>query len=101
MRYLERRAFDGFLRSLVAAGYELIGPTVRDGAIVLDRIDGAGDLPAGVGEEQAPGSYRLTRREDGRVFGWAHGPDAGKRYLFPPREVLSTIARDGTMHAAA
>jgi hypothetical protein len=49
VRYLDRPAFDGFLRSLVDAGYELIGPTVRDGAIVLDRIDGAVDLPAVVG----------------------------------------------------
>ena len=37
MRYLERPAFDGFLRSLVDAGYELIGPTVRDGAIELGQ----------------------------------------------------------------
>ena len=44
MRYLDRPAFDGFLRSLVDAGYELIGPTVRDGAIVLDRIDGDATL---------------------------------------------------------
>jgi sulfhydrogenase subunit beta (sulfur reductase) len=101
VRYLDRPAFDGFLRSLVDAGYELIGPTVRDGAIVLDRIDGAVDLPAGIGEEQGPGTYRLTRREDERLFGWAHGPDAGKRYLFPPREVLSSISRDGEMHADA
>ncbi len=101
MRYLDRPAFDGLLGSLVDAGYELIGPTVRDGAIVLDRIDGAGDLPAGVGEEQGPGTYRLTRREDERLFGWAHGPDAGKRYLFPPREVLSSISRDGTMDVDA
>ena len=30
VRYLDRPAFDGFLRALVDAGYELIGPTVRD-----------------------------------------------------------------------
>ncbi|HEY7754960.1 MAG TPA: 4Fe-4S dicluster domain-containing protein [Actinomycetota bacterium] len=95
VRYLDRPGFGALLDSLVAAGYELIGPTVRDGAIVLDRIDGADDLPAGVGEEQAPGAYRLTRREDDRLFGWAHGPDSGKRYLFPAREVLATVSRNG------
>jgi len=103
MRFLDRPGFDALLRSLVDAGYELIGPTVRDGAIVLDRIDGAGDLPAGVGEEQAPGTYRLTRRDDARLFGWAHGPDAGKRFLFPPREALATISLDegGSMRVAS
>ncbi len=98
MRYLDRTGLDGLLRALVDAGYDLIGPTVRDGAIVLDHLDGASDLPAGVGEEQAPGRYRLTSRDDDRMFGWAHGPDAGKRFLFPPRELLATVARsNGSM----
>jgi ferredoxin len=99
MRMLDRTGFDSLLRSLVDAGYELVGPTVRDGAIVLDRIDGASDLPEGVGEIQGPGVYRLTRREDDRRFGWAHGPDAGKRFLFPPRERIATIERgeDGSL----
>ena len=35
-----------------------------DGAIVLDRIDGIDDLPRGLGDEQAPGRYRLRRRDD-------------------------------------
>ena len=99
MRYLDREAFAGLLRSLAEAGYEVIGPTVRDGAIVLEAIEGAHELPAGVSEEQGPGRYRLGRREDERAFAWAHGPDAAKRYLFPPRELLTTIRRNGGVHA--
>ena len=100
MRYLERTGLDALLRALVDAGYRLVGPTVRDGAIVLDDVEGVEDLPVGVREEQGPGTYRLTRRDDDRVFGWAHGPDAGKRFLFPARELLATISRDGdgSMH---
>ncbi len=100
MRYLDRDGLEALLRALVEAGYDLIGPTVRDGAIVLDHVDGVADLPAGVGEEQGPGTYRLTRRDDDRLFGWAHGPDAGKRFLFPPREQVATVTRDrsGSMH---
>lgn len=97
MRYLDRAGFGDLLRSLADAGYALIGPTVRDGAIVLEEIEGAGDLPAGVGEEQGPGAYRLLERDDGRLFGWAHGPDAAKRFLFPPRELLATVQRNGSM----
>ena len=60
VRYLDRAGFDALLHALSEQGFRLIGPTVRDGAIVLDRIEGVGDLPAGVGETQGPGTYRLT-----------------------------------------
>lgn len=98
MRFIERGRFDRLLSSLADAGYDLVGPTVRDGAVVLDRIEGVDDLPHGVLEEQAPGRYRLTRSGDGSLFDWSHGPDSAKRFLFPPREVLGTIERgDGRM----
>ncbi len=93
MRFLDREGLGSLLARLVAEGYELIGPTVRDGTIVLDRIEAVDDLPAGVGEVEGPGTYRLVRRDDRRVFGFAHGPDAGKRFLFPSSEVLGTIGR--------
>jgi ferredoxin len=101
VRYLDRAGFDALLRTLSDRGYQLIGPTVRDGAIVLDPIEDASGLPSGVGETQGPGTYRLTRRDDARTFGWAHGPDAGKRFLFPPRELLATIRRDGSLSSEA
>ena len=40
-------------------GRTVIGPVVRDEAIVLDEIATADDLPAGWGAEAAPGRYRL------------------------------------------
>lgn len=101
MQHLDRNGFGRLLTVLVERGYDLIGPTVRDGAIVLDRIGGLEDLPAGVGEEQGPATYRLTRRGDDRLFGWAHGPDSGKRFLFPPRETLATLRRNGSMSVEA
>ena len=93
-RYLERDALGRLLDLLVERGYELIGPTVRDGAIVLDRIDGVDDLPRGVREIQGPGTYRLEQTDDDRLFEWAHGPDSGKRFLFPPRETIQTGTKD-------
>jgi ferredoxin len=93
MRYLDRSAFARLLPALVEAGYDLVGPTVRDGAIVLDRIDGVDDLPRGVREVQDRGTYRLERTDDERLFDWAHGPDSGKRFLFPPREVVGRTRR--------
>ena len=99
MRYLDRGGFTALLETLVERGYTLVGPTVRDGAIVLDPIDGADDLPRGVREVHAPGRYTLVQEDDMFLFRWAHGPDAGKRYLFPPRETIQTGERapDGSL----
>ncbi len=69
------------------------GPTVRDGAVVIAPIDGVDDLPAGVGDEQGPGRYRLTARGDGALFGYAVGPHAARSHLQPPRELLFTAHR--------
>ena len=93
-RYLERDALRHLLDLLVERGFELIGPTVRDGAIVLDRIDGVDDLPRGIRQIQGPGTYRLEQTGDDRLFEWAHGPDSGKRFLFPPRETIQTGTKD-------
>lgn len=94
MKLLDRAGLERVLGVLAERGYELVGPTERDGAIVLDRIDGLADLPVGVRDEQGWGSYRLTERGDERLFGYVHGPDSAKRFLFPGRELLGTVRRD-------
>ncbi|MGE5225603.1 MAG: 4Fe-4S dicluster domain-containing protein [Planctomycetaceae bacterium] len=94
MRFLDRDGFERMLAMLAERGYDVIGPTVRDGAIVLDRIEGVEDLPRGVREVHGPGSYRLEETGEDRLFAWAHGPDAGKRFLFPPRETIRSGTRD-------
>ena len=64
---------DALLGAIRGAGYRLIGPTVRDRAVVLDEIESVAELPAGWGDEQEGGTYRLRRRDDGALFGWAVG----------------------------
>lgn len=49
---------------LRSAGYQVIGPTVRDSAIVYGEITSVGDLPIGWTDEQDGGHYRLKRRDD-------------------------------------
>jgi sulfhydrogenase subunit beta (sulfur reductase) len=93
VRFLDRDGFAALLGMLAERGYTVVGPTVRDGAIVLDKIDGADELPSGVREQQAPGRYTLEHTGDPYLFRWAHGPDAGKRFLFPPRETVQTGTR--------
>ena len=81
--------------ALDARGYKVLGPTVRDGAIVYDEIEGVADLPAGWTDRQDAGRYRLERREDGALFGYAHGPQSWKRFLHPPMQTLWTAKRNG------
>jgi len=78
---LEREHFPLFLASLHNQGYQIIGPTVRESAIVYDRINSVDDLPVGYTDEQDGGSYRLKRRGDAALFGYAVGPHSWKKFL--------------------
>jgi ferredoxin len=77
------------------AGYRVVGPTVRDAAIMLDELSSPGDLPVGVGDAQDGGTYRLRRRGDNAAFGFATGPQSWRRFLSPPRELLWRARRSG------
>ena len=82
---------------LARRGYEVNGPTVRDGAIVYDHIESATELPAGWGDEQEPGRYRLKRRPDGALFGYVVGPQSWKKYLHLAEvRLLAAEREDGT-----
>jgi len=83
------------IEALAHRNYSVIAPTVRDGAIVYDRIDSAHDLPAGWTDEQAPGHYRIKRRQDGALFGYAVGPQSWKKYLHPADVRLWSAEREG------
>ena len=77
--------------ALAGRGYEVLGPAVRDGAIVYDTITRVAELPAGWTDHQDAGRYRLERRDDGALFGFAVGPQSWKRFLHPPVETLWTM----------
>ena len=83
-RVIARADLDQLLAAIARRGFRLIGPTVRDGAIVYDDISTSADLPAGWTDEQDGGHYRLRRRDDEALFGYAVGPHSWKKYLFPP-----------------
>lgn len=78
---------------LVHKGYEVVGPTVRDGAIVYDHVESLDDLPKGWTDEQKPGHYRLHRRDDEALFGYVVGPQSWKKYTHPPEVRLWAAER--------
>jgi NAD(P)H-flavin reductase/NAD-dependent dihydropyrimidine dehydrogenase PreA subunit len=93
--FLARSDLDALIQALRKAGRTVIGPTVRDGAIVNDEIQSAADLPAGIRDEQSAGRYRLAERSDERVFGYTVGPTPWKRFTFPPTLPIATAHRSG------
>lgn len=81
--------------ALADRGYKVIGPVVRDGAIVYDEVTCFSDLPAGWSDVQEAGRYRLRQRDDQALFGYAVGPHSWKRFLHPPIERLWQAHRNG------
>ncbi|HKS96323.1 MAG TPA: 4Fe-4S dicluster domain-containing protein [Terriglobia bacterium] len=92
---LLREHFQQLLDALVGHGYRLIGPRVRESAIVYDELTSAADLPVGWTDEQDGGHYRLRRRSDEALFGYVVGPQSWKQFLHPPLVRLWQAERDG------
>ncbi|MCZ7417732.1 MULTISPECIES: 4Fe-4S dicluster domain-containing protein [unclassified Streptomyces] len=91
---LDRDGLEALVRVLARRGRTVVGPTVRDGAIVLDELDSAGALPWGWGVELEAGRYRLRRREDGAAFAHSAGPQSWKTFLHPERVRQWTADRE-------
>ena len=79
---------DLLMNALVRRGYEVTGPTIRDGAIIYDRLHSLEDLPRGWTDEQQGGKYRIKPRPDQAFFGYTVGPHAWKKFLFPATSPL-------------
>jgi sulfhydrogenase subunit beta (sulfur reductase) len=82
---IEPEALDTLVGVLRRRGYLVLGPTVRDGAIVYEELESGAELPVGWTDRQDGGTYRLERRDDEARFGFAVGPHSWKQFLFPPR----------------
>jgi len=95
---ITKEGLAGLIAGLRADGFRVIGPRLRDQAIVYDDIDSIADLPAGWTDEQEGGHYRVRRRNDGALFGYNVGPHAWKRFLHPPLLRLWRVERqDGSL----
>ena len=92
---LRRDELDRLLDAIRRRGFRLVGPVLKDGAIIYGDISSAADLPAGWTDEQDAGTYRVRRRDDQALFGYNVGPQSWKKYLFP------AVARLGVPDAGA
>jgi sulfhydrogenase subunit beta (sulfur reductase) len=83
---MEQKDLQQLFDALKSEGYIVVGPIVRDGAIVYDELARSADLPIGLTDEQDGGKYRLKPRPDKAMFGYAVGPHSWKKFLH-----LSTV----------
>jgi len=82
---IQPAALDDLVSELVRRGFRVVGPTVRDGAILYEDLESATELPIGWTDTQEAGTYRLEQRDDDARFGFAVGPHSWKQFLLPPR----------------
>ena len=92
---LECQNLQGLLDALRKRGYDLIGPILREGAIIFDEIAKVEDLPAGWSDEQDGGTYRLKKTDAPWLFRFNNGPHSCKKYLHPAQLLLSQVHRNG------
>ncbi|MGE3854661.1 MAG: sulfite reductase subunit A, partial [Planctomycetota bacterium] len=75
-------------------GHRLMGPRLRDGAIVYADLDAATELPIGWTDRQEAGHYRVQKRDDEARFGYVVGPHSWKQIGLPMRRRLWRAERD-------
>jgi ferredoxin len=90
---MPRAGLNDLHHGLQTAGYRVIGPRVKAGAISLGELGSASELPFGWGVTLSPGGYRLRQRDDQAAFGHSAGPGSWKEFLHPPRERLWSARR--------
>ena len=91
-----REGLQALINALAADGFRVLGPMLRDGAIVYDDVSNVSDMPSGYVDQ--PGCRPLSsgaRLGSEALFSYAAGPQSWKAFLFPPRERLWSAKRDG------
>jgi ferredoxin len=100
-RFLAREELQALVHCLIESGYDVIGPTIRQQAIVYRSIRDIGELPRGWTDHQAPAVYRLNEDTSDRLFQFNASPDSWKRFFFPASSEIgsATLTDDGWQFA--
>ena len=94
---IEPAGLQALIDVLLRRGYTVIGPTVRDSVIVNAEIHTIDELPRGWGDDQQAAHYRLRRRGDDALFGYAAAAQSAKPVFFPATALVwrGRLAADG------
>lgn len=82
---MEPEVLQQLLESLRSQGYQVIGPTLRQGSLVYAPLSSLADLPRGWGDAQEGGVFRLRKLKAPIFFGYGVGQQSWKQFLYPPR----------------
>lgn len=92
---LESTHFQKLLDGLIKRGYQVVGPTLGEDAIVYDELKSVTDLPIGYTDEQEGGKYRIKKQNDKAFFNHTVGPHSWKKFLFPSELRMWKAKRNG------
>jgi len=95
MKVIERKSMNILFDILREKGYKIVGPIIKERAIVYDELESVDDMPIGWTDEQDAAEYRLKKRTDKALFGYVVGPQSWKKFLFPSRLKLLSMERNG------
>jgi ferredoxin len=93
--FLPRPALDDLIQLLRQQGYTVLAPTVVNQTVSLQPIEGAGQLPKGLRDEQDGGHYRLVPGDPALTFEYVVGANGPKGHLFPSHLRLVTFHVEG------
>jgi ferredoxin len=93
--FLARDALAQLFNQLDAHYDRIIGPTVKDGAVVYAELQSPQQLPAGFRDTTAAGHYRLEKEDSPRCFDWVSTPQGLKPWVFLPEESLWVLKPQG------
>ena len=93
---LEKPQLQVLIDTLQSNGYRVIGPRLRDGAVVLDDLASVDQLPRGWLDDQEGGSYRLAgiRKRAGSITSSAPTRSSSSFFLLVLRS--SRVSRSAT-----
>lgn len=92
--FLPRTSLQTLIDQLRSNGFRVIGPQIKDHAIVFDTLYTVAQLPQAYGDDQQPGKYSLAKQKHERWFAWANTAQSVKPWLFKPEQSLWKIKRD-------
>lgn len=85
---IEKSEFNSLISALQDQGYNVVGPRAQEGTIHYDLIEKVEDLPVGYRDTQEAAKYRLEKTDSPELFGFNHGVDSWKKFLFPAKTKL-------------
>ncbi len=92
---IQKVQLNTLLARLKEAGFETVGPCIKNDTLVYDEIHGLEDLPRGYVTEQEAGQFRLVYAGHERYFDAIPGQQSWKKFLFPSRLELFRMQKNG------